>query len=275
MMYKHFIKRKNMAGGVIGLTILAFLCLVTGCGGPAAVKPAGPDLSPIWVRTAQTVTVGHSVRGWPIDMYVFGHGDDSILIFAAIHGDEWTAYTTARQLVELLEDRPDIYAGRTVAIIPVANPDGLERLTRTNINGVDVNRNFPAENWQYTPGTEGYGGTQPASEPEARAIITACEQIHPRRIISLHSIRNGKYGNNFDGPGEQLAEAMAAKNHYKVLPSIGYPTPGSFGTWAGIERHIPTITLELPREAGEAQAWDENRDALIAAVQFQNALHSQ
>ena len=30
--------------------------------------------------------------------------------------------------------------------------------------------------------------------------------------------------------------------------SIGYPTPGSFGTWAGVEKKIPTITLELDEE---------------------------
>ena len=32
---------------------------------------------------------------------------------------------------------------------------------------------------------------------------------------------------------------------YPIEESIGYPTPGSFGTWAGIEREILTITLEL------------------------------
>ena len=30
--------------------------------------------------------------------------------------------------------------------------------------------------------------------------------------------------------------------------SIGYPTPGSFGTYCGVERNIPTITLELDEE---------------------------
>ena len=35
---------------------------------------------------------------------------------------------------------------------------------------------------------------------------------------------------------------------YPVEESIGYPTPGSFGTWAGIEKNIPTITLELDED---------------------------
>ena len=36
--------------------------------------------------------------------------------------------------------------------------------------------------------------------------------------------------------------------NYPTESSIGYPTPGSFGTWAGVERDIPTITLELDEE---------------------------
>ena len=28
------------------------------------------------------------------------------------------------------------------------------------------------------------------------------------------------------------------------VADLGYPTPGSFGTYCGIERNIPTITLE-------------------------------
>ena len=36
--------------------------------------------------------------------------------------------------------------------------------------------------------------------------------------------------------------------NYPIEPSIGYPTPGSFGTWAGIEKNIFTITLELDEE---------------------------
>ena len=38
--------------------------------------------------------------------------------------------------------------------------------------------------------------------------------------------------------------------NYPVEENIGYPTPGSFGTWAGIEKEIPTITLELDKEVG-------------------------
>jgi protein MpaA len=50
---------------------------------------------------------------------------------------------------------------------------------------------------------------------------------------------------NYDGPAETLAQKISDIIKYPVEASIGYPTPGSFGTYAGVERQIPTITLEL------------------------------
>jgi protein MpaA len=244
---------------------IAFAAILGGCTSPAQ-KPARPDLSMIRAWSATQVTVGYSANGYPLTMYVFGDAPRPTFIFAAIHGNEWTSYSVARQLIELLDERPDLYRGRCVAILPAANPDGLEANTRVNRNGVDVNRNFPAANWQLTERTDSFGGETAASEPEARAIINAVEMLKPAKIISIHSIARGKHGNNFDGPAESLAKLLAANNGYNVLPSMGYPTPGSFGTWAGVERQIPTITLEFPREASHEECWLNNRDALLAAI---------
>jgi len=60
-----------------------------------------------------------------------------------------------------------------------------------------------------------------------------------------------------------LAEAIAACNGYPVTGSIGYPTPGSFGTWAGHELRIATVTLELPSHHSSRRCWEENRRALL------------
>jgi protein MpaA len=57
---------------------------------------------------------------------------------------------------------------------------------------------------------------------------------------------------------------MAIHNGYPIKGDIGYPTPGSFGTWAGIEKKIPMVTLEI--ESG-AHAWNRNREALFAAIE--------
>ena len=50
---------------------------------------------------------------------------------------------------------------------------------------------------------------------------------------------------NYDGDAEEIAEKISKIINYPVEADIGYPTPGSFGTYCGIERNIPTITLEL------------------------------
>jgi protein MpaA len=201
----------------LAITLTAIL---GGCS-PLAEKPPGPDLSMIRAWSARQVVVGYSVNGMPLTMYVFGSGPQPAFIFAAIHGNEWTSYSVARQLVELLDERPDLYRGRCVAVLPAANPDGLEAGTRTNMNGVDINRNFPAANWQFTERDDSFGGEYPASEPETRAIINAVESLKPTKIISIHSIGDGKHGNNFDGPAGSLAQLLASKNGYKVLPSMG------------------------------------------------------
>ncbi len=44
-----------------------------------------------------------------------------------------------------------------------------------------------------------------------------------------------------------MAERMSAVCGLPVKDDIGYPCPGSMGTYYGWERELPVITLELPR----------------------------
>jgi predicted deacylase len=211
----------------------------------------------------RTFELGHSVNGTPLEMKIFGDGPDAMLIFGGIHGDEPTSTAVALALVSHLRENPALCSGRTIAVLPVANPDGLDAGTRGNAHGVDLNRNFPAGNWKKRGKRN---GAAPASEPETQALMRALLVVQPRRIVSIHSIDRGKHCNNYDGPAAKLASHMAKHNGYDVKPTMGYPTPGSFGSWAGIERGIPTITLELPADASGAQAWAQNREALLAFI---------
>lgn len=215
----------------------------------------------------QTRQLGKSVLGLPIVGHYFGTSGPKTLIFAAIHGDEANTAFVANQLVEHLTKNPDAYYGRRVAVMPVANPDGLARGTRTNAREIDLNRNFPAKNFAVGKKGRYFGGEEPASEPESQLLIQLIDDWKPDRIITLHAIARGKHGNNFDGPAERLAETMSFHNQYAVLKSMGYPTPGSFGSWAGVDRKLPTITLEVPSDASGPTAWRENREALLAVIQ--------
>lgn len=233
---------------------------------PAVPPQPIPAVIPVPTVEQRVLALGYSVRGAPIVMHVFGTGEQRLLIFAAIHGDEPNTAGVARRLIEELETSPQVPEGCSVAVIPVANPDGLVKRTRQNSREIDLNRNFPARNFAVGKKGRYFGGDEASSEPETLALIKAIELFGPQAIISLHCIARGRHGNNYDGPGESLAAALAEKNGYNVLKSIGYPTPGSFGSWAGVDRQLPTITLELPSDLGDEKAWGENREALLAVV---------
>lgn len=165
------------------------------------------------------------------------------LIIGVVHGDEPQGkYLIERYLTE--------HSAKSL-FIPCLNPDGLDKNNRCNANGVDINRNFPTKNWGEDTSQAGdnpanyYGGTAPASEIETKFLIDVIEKYSPKLIITLHAPYKIV---NYDGPAEDYAKQISEIINYPVEASIGYPTPGSFGTWAGVERNIPTITLELDEE---------------------------
>jgi protein MpaA len=252
--------------------LLLVLALATGSSGgcrQSAGEAANrePAPSPVLPKpVVHTETLGRSVEGRPILLHRFGEGEVGTLVLAGIHGDEPTGVTLAVRLIDLLGRGEVSGVDGAVAVLPVANPDGAAAGTRTNARRVDVNRNFHAKNWGASRKGVYHGGTAALSEPETVAIHKAVASLKPRRIVSIHSISRGRQCNNYDGPGEALARRMAAHNGYPVRPTIGYPTPGSFGSWAGIDLRIPVITLELPRDLPGDAAWEGNRAALLEAL---------
>ena len=235
-----------------------------GCNCCSFASPKQPELKAAAYRT---VKVGESVGGRPIRMHIFGDSGPTTFIFAGIHGNEPSSEFVALHLVEHLLGNSECYASGRVAVLPSANPDGLLAGTRVNANAVDCNRNFPAANWKpQAPNARYSPGKSPGSEPETRAIIEAVRILKPDAIVSIHSTSTFKPCNNYDGPAADLAKLMAPYNGYPPKASLGYPTPGSFGTWAGIERKIPTITLELPYKERAQKVWPGNRDALLALI---------
>ncbi|MDO8631751.1 MAG: DUF2817 domain-containing protein [Phycisphaerales bacterium] len=232
-----------------------------------------------------------------------GRSRRTVMVFGGFHGDEPKSVFVANCLIELLStsrtrgdatpfpsptkgdatffpspkrgdatlDKGRRYtlspapAGKaTWIIVPLVNPDGFALRKRRNARGVDLNRNFPTRNRQPgAPRSRMYGGPSPASEPETRAVMRIIERYQPDRMVTIHSIGCGRYCNNYDGPARTIAMAMSRRNGYPVTANIGYPTPGSFGTWAGIERGISVVTLELPSAASPQRCWLDNRDALL------------
>ena len=216
-----------------------------------------PVIKPVAVRSE---VIGRSVANREITMHVFG--DDSkpvVLVFGGIHGEEGTAASTAESLVSYLRKNLEFCRGRCIAVIPRLNPDGLNVHRRVNNRGVDLNRNFPAHNFKACV----LHGSHPASEPETRALVKVMNLLQPVRIMSIHSCRRGRHGNNWDGPAAKIAESMSQYNNYKHFGTWHNPTPGSFGNWAGVDKKIPVITLELPNDLSASRCWKDNREAIL------------
>lgn len=161
----------------------------------------------------------------------------NILVIGVFHGDEPQG--------EILINKFLDSNSSNLLFIPCLNPDGKELNTRQNANNIDLNRNFPTKNWIKSEDKQYYGGETSASEIETKFILKILEKYKPKVILTLHSPYCVV---NFDGDAKEIAEKCSEFINYPVEEDIGYPTPGSFGTYCGKERNIPTITLELSEE---------------------------
>jgi protein MpaA len=204
--------------------------------------------------------IGTSVQGRPIMCTVLGKGQDVTLIMATIHGDEPVGTPLVQRLANYLQSKPSLLAGRKVVLLPLVNPDGMANNTRYNAKGVDLNRNFAAGNWH----NSAQNGRSPFSEPEAVAIASVIRQYSPDRIISIHQPLACI---DYDGPAWALASHLAQHCDLPIR-KLGAQS-GSLGSYAGLSLRIPTITLELPRDAGygsQEVLWQKYGSALLAAV---------
>ena len=243
-------------------------------------RGAQPASSPDEKTTVEKFVVGKSVGGRPIECQAFGHGPDVLMVIATIHGNESSGTPLVAAFADWLVAHPDQLAGRTVVIVPVANPDGLAADKRFNAHEVDLNRNFPAGNWGVpqeeggvtSPGGDTFArsetlkpGDTPLSEPESRALMQLICRYYPNRIISIHQPIGCI---DYDGSAEPLAAAMAAKCPLQVH-QVG-SRPGSLGSFVGNTLKRPIITWELPEDAGQNadSLWKTYGESLIVALHF-------
>jgi len=207
-----------------------------------------------------------SVEGRPLVSTTIGRGSLRILLIAGIHGNE----VEGLQAIDgILEDLHDGHAARlaTIRVIRDNNPDGTAAGRRTSANRVDLNRNWPASNYR----ARSSSGPSPLSEPETRAVAAQIEAFNPDLVIVFHSISSGPFV-NYDGDGAALAGAFASAaaasdTRWRVVADMGYPTPGSLGSYVGIDRGIPILTIEFRRGQSAASAHQAAASGITAVIE--------
>jgi protein MpaA len=193
---------------------------------------------------------GKSEQNNALNLYGPRTGPVDILLIGAMHGDE------NETTVVLSEALRRISPGDIKnPVILSTNPDGALQGTRSNARGVDLNRNWPTTNWSGDPvfhkdhgGTvqdiELSSGNSPGSEAETIALLDCVHRLRPRTVISLHA----PLACVEDPQATPMADWIAKQVGLPLVPDVGYPTPGSFGTWSA-EQNINIITWELPSES--------------------------
>lgn len=204
-----------------------------------------------------------SAKGTPIyhfDRPGTAKNPKHILAKALIHGDERIAGTVARAWMLRLGK---IDPRNSWRVIPVVNPDGWDLKTRTNANGVDLNRNFPSARWEdealaywkkkMKSDKRRYPGATAASEAETKCLLKEFDDFKPDFIISVHTPLGVL---DLDGP-------KLSRPSFNPLPwqSLGN-FPGSLGRYMWADRKVPVLTIELRgnEDVSKLEAFDKLQD---------------
>ena len=204
--------------------------------------------------TCHTVsTYGYSVKGRALLAYNFGTSGPVTMYVGAIHGNESSSSGILEAWIDELEANPSLYSGKRVAVVPTINPDGLIANTRTNGREVNLNRNFPTDDWvKDINDTDGYhaggGGAEPLSEPEARALASLTISLHPRLLLSYHAVGSlvtGDPGGYSAGYAANYASMVGYSNATGQNGTFDYDITGAYEDWTYAEQGIPSMVIEL------------------------------
>jgi len=170
-----------------------------------------------------------------------------VLLIGGIHGDEYSSVSVVfKWLATLNKHHSGLFHWH---IVPLLNPDGLLRKgsQRVNSNNVDLNRNFPINDWENTAikywieetgkNPRYYPGPEALSETESNWLLGHINVFRPDVIVSVHAPHG-----IIDHDGPRVAPEKLGALYLNYLGTY----PGSLGNYAGIQRQIPVITIELP-----------------------------
>lgn len=227
------------------------------------------------LASACAFTVGRSVEQREINFQTFGSGDRAVLLIGGLHtGPEDNSRVVAEQIASYLREHPEtVPPSVTVYIVPSANPDGSALGIHTNARGVDLNRNWPADDWMTDachPSTgcqRGLGGPAPLSEPETYALYHFIAELRPEITVVWHA----------DGALVEANEAPGAEAYGQTFAqAAGYPYIEEWSTYRITGQLIDALEQRLQLRAVDIElteccvvtedAFDRNLDGIVALL---------
>lgn len=247
------------------------------------------------VKSTSTSVLGKSVQGRDITAYHYGTGRTELLFIGGIHGGyEWNTVLVAYQLMDYLKANPKVVPSNIkVTVIPVMNPDGLNKIVGTagrfteasvprsadqtipgrfNANNVDLGRNFDCD-WQANAIWQNKsvsGGTAAFSEPESIAIKNYVESHKLAAVVTWYSAFGGVFASNCHSGVSTETNLITQK----YSDASGYPASQSFDFYAitgdmvnwFAKKNIPAISVLLTNHTDTE--WVKNQAGVEALLKF-------
>ncbi|WP_113930848.1 M14 family zinc carboxypeptidase [Bacillus sp. P14.5] len=233
--------------------------------------------------------IGESVLGKPLYEILIGNGEKKVHINASFHANEWIATPILMRFMNdyllSLVNRGSIrgvvteplYSKVTLSLVPMVNPDGVDLVIegppsslreeliemnkgktnfsgwKANINGVDLNNQYPAK-WELekerkeekSPAPRDFPGYKPLSEPEAAAMAELARNGDLDRVLALHTQGEEFYW-GYEGleppESEMLAEEFERVSGYRSVRYID--SYAGYKDWFIQEFQRPGFTIEL------------------------------
>ena len=212
---------------------------------------------------------GTSLEGHPIPVFKTDiKAPKYLYLLAGVHGDEVEGVYVLKELYAWLKLNHDL-KDLPMIVIPILNVDGYKNQTRVNAHSVDLNRNLPTKDWSNAHKEAKYNpGPKALSEPENQFLVKLMDKYRPGLIMSFHT---WKPILNYNGECQDIADFLSEFNDYETASDIGYPTPGSLGTFAVEKYNSPVLTFECPELRTHRETlkeiWLENEEGLKKVFQ--------
>jgi hypothetical protein len=214
--------------------------------------------------TPQWQTIGTSVQGRPLRVLRLGHGPRRVLWIGGTHGNEREGSVATANLPQAFASA-GLADDVTLWILEDENPDGSAANSRYNANGVDLNRNLPASDFD---SSDPRNGGRPLSQPESAALFGLVNSIQPDVILSAHADSTRPPYVIDDGPLLPLASLFTQLSGMPVTTSdhLNHATPGSLGSWWGDDRHKPVLTIEYGFGSDPTRDWESTSSAILGVI---------